>query len=142
MINDSRADLYEYLYDLFKNVFSENVYAVSVPQTLTNDDIKNGFLVITVGSITDSSEFSREAYGWVRCHVQAFIPPLTRGRLDYDKLGKMEIGINDVIRSASAVRDGSYHISEENILSSDVLETRNSDNMFHSFIKSFILNIN
>ena len=61
MFNDSRIDIYDYLYDLVvDNEVTENVYLVSEPQDLTTSDKKDGFVVIRVGGINDQSQFDRE----------------------------------------------------------------------------------
>lgn len=142
MFNESRIDIYDYLYNLFYDVVTKNVYSMSEPQELTASDVKDGFLVIRVGNINDVSEFSREAYGWVRCYVEAYVPPISRGRLDYDKYKEYEDGINDVISSLIGHTDGTYCVQEDSVISTDTLETNNANNLYYTFVKSFILTIN
>lgn len=142
MFNESRIDIYDYLYNLFYDVVTKNVYSMSEPQELTASDVKDGFLVIRVGNITDVSEFGREAYGWVRCYVEAYVPPISRGRLDYDKYKEYEDGINDVINSLAGHTDGTYCVQEDSVISTDTLETNNANNLYYTFVKSFILTIN
>lgn len=141
MLNESRIDVYDYLYNLFCGVVTNNVYSMSEPQELTRSDVEDGFLVIEVGNITDESEFSHEAYGWVRCYVTAYVPPITRGRLDYEKYKTYEDTINEVIHSASSSSDGAYYIQEGSVLSMDDIESNNANNTFFVFVKSFIVNI-
>lgn len=137
MLNESRIDIYDYLYNLFFGVVTKNVYSMNEPQELTESDVTDGFIVIRVGDIYDESEFGGDAYGWVRCYVEAYVPPISRGRLDYEKYKVFEDKINEVIHSASADTQGAYHVFAEPVLSSDMSETRNADNMYFNFIKSF-----
>lgn len=142
MVDDSRTNLYDYLYDVFYNVVTKNVYSISEPKELTEDDVKNGFIVIRVGNFNDESEFTRNAYGWARCYVDAYVPPISRGRLDYDKYREFEDGISAAIATAISESDNTYGIQEDSLLSADIGETSNANNQFFIFIKSFIVNIN
>lgn len=142
MFNESRIDIYDYLYNLFYDVVTKNVYSMREPQELTNSDTNDGFIVINVGNINDESEFAHETYGWVRCFVEAFIPPITRGRLDYDKYKEYEDAINEVIHIASQDNRGMYQIQEDSVISADGDEIANANNSYFTFIKSFIVNIN
>ena len=141
MFNESRIDIYDYLYNLFFDVVTQNVYSMREPQELTASDTTDGFIVITVGNVNDVSEFTQEAYGWVRCFVEAYIPPITRGRLDYDKYALFENSINNVIHDAAQDDSGAYQIQEDSLLSMDSDETSNANNSYFTFIKSFIVNI-
>lgn len=141
MFSESRIGIYDYLYNLFYDVVTTNVYSMREPQELTSSDTSDGFIVITVGNIVDASEFSRSAYGWVRCSISAFVPPITRGRLDYDKYAEFENAINDVIHDASKDDNGLYQIQEESVISVDMEEASNANNLYFTFIKSFIVNI-
>lgn len=142
MLDNSRINIYDYLYDLFYDVVTKNVYSILPPQELTKSDTMDGFIVISVGDLNDESEFSGNAYGWVRCYVSAYIPLMSRGRLDYDKYSTFEDGINDVIHNASNNQNGVYFIQEDSLLSMDGAETTNANNSYFTFIKSFIVNIN
>lgn len=139
MLNDSRIDIYDYLYGLFHGVVTDNVYVMEEPQELTQSDTKDGFLVIRVGSIADESEFTAQAYGVVRCYVQAYVPLAKRGRLNRDKFKMFEDGIIGVIRNAANNGTGAYSVQEEEILSSDVLDGSNANNSYLCFIKSFLV---
>lgn len=139
MLNESRIDIYNYLYTLFFGTVTENVYSMNEPQELLGDDTKNGFIVLHVDDIYDDSEFSGQAYGWARCYVEAFVPPIQRGRLDIDKYQEFEDGINAVIKLATEDNSGTYYIQEGSVLSSDANETTNANNIYFSFIKSFIV---
>lgn len=142
MVNESRIDIYDYLYNLFYDVVTKNVYSMEVPQELTQSDTQDGFIVIHVGDLNDESEFAHQTYGWARCFVEAFIPPISRGRLDYDKYREFEDAITEVIHLASdEVIDG-YSVQEGSVLSMDGSETTNANNSYFTFIKSFIVNIN
>lgn len=139
MFGRSRINIYEYLYNLFHGVVTENVYSMNEPQELTNSDTKDGFIVIHVGDMHDESEFNGHAYGWARCFVEAFIPPITRGRLNYDLYKTFEDGINSVITSAVEEDSGSYYIQEDGIISTDVEEVSNANNAYFTYVKSFIV---
>lgn len=141
MVDESRIKIYDYLYNLFYDVVTENVYSMNEPQELTNSDTKDGFLVINVGEINDESEFDGETYGWVRCYVTAYVPPISRGRLDYNKYREYEDGVNTVIKTAESDTEGTYHIQSGSVLSNDNIEQGNANNVYFTFIKSFIVNI-
>lgn len=141
MVEESRLKIYDYLYNIFYGVVTKNVYAMSEPQELTKSDAKEGFIVIRVGDLFDESEFSGHTYGWARCYVEAYIPAVSRFRLDYDKYQEYEDGINAIIKLASEDNQGTYHIQEGSVLSMDGVETTNAGNPYFSFIKSFIVNI-
>lgn len=141
MLNESRIDIYDYLYNLFYDVVTKNVYSMREPQELTKSDTTDGFIVIRVGDLIDASEFARQTYGEVRCYVEAFVPPISRGRLDYEKYKTFEDGINAVIELAMQDNTGSYHIQEGSVLSSDAEESSTANNSYFTFIKSFIVTI-
>lgn len=142
MVNESRIDIYDYLYNLLYGVVSENVYYMRVPQELEKTDVKDGFIVIHVGELVDDSEFSGEAFGRVRCFIEAFIPQISRGRVDHDIYAMMENGINNVVDEQSKVDDGTYYIDKGSVLTADDDEVSNANNAYFTFIKSFIVVIN
>ncbi len=142
MLKESRIAVYDYLYNLFYNVVTKNVYPMYEPQELTKSDTENGFLVIHVGDITDASEFTCQAYGWVRCYVEAFVPPMSRGRLDKAKYGAFEDSINNVISDEiENGDDDTYSIEQGSLISADADETSNANNAYFTFIRSFVVNI-
>lgn len=141
MINESRIGIYTYLYNLLYNNVTKNVYMMNEPQELSKSDTANGFIVIRVGDLYDESEFSCQAYGWVRCYVEAFVPPKSRGRLDQDKYNALENAINDAIDYASNNNDGDYYIQKDSVLSMDDVRSSNANNLYYTFVKSFIVNI-
>ena len=138
-MNVSRIDIYDYLYNLLFGVASENVYDMRVPQELTESDTKDGFLVIHVGDIVDESEFDGQAYGSVRCFIEAFVPQISRGRVNHDIYALMENSINNIIEEQSNVSDGDYYIEKDSIISSDDTDDSNADNSYFNFIKSFVV---
>lgn len=141
MFDESRINIYNYLYDLFHGVVTENVYSIREPQELTKSDTTNGFIVINVGDLHDDSEFDKQAYGWARCFVYAYIPPTKRGKLDFQKFASFENEINNVINSAMSNRDGKYGIRNGSVLSADGSNTSNANNSYFTFAKSFIVEI-
>ena len=138
MFDNSRIDIYDYLYNLFE-VVTPNVYLMSEPIELTESDTKDGFIVIRLGNFNDEGEFGLQAYGWVRVFVEAYIPPMSRGRLDDDKYKQFENSINAVISSATESSDKDYYIQEDSLISYDDKEDMMIDNQFYVFIKSFIV---
>lgn len=143
MLHESRIDIYDYLYNLFYDVVTKNVYSMNEPQELSQSDTQDGFIVIRVGDLNDESEFGRKAYGWTRCYVEAYVPPISRGRLDYNKYKEFEDAINSVIELASEnePNENGYSVQEGSVLSMDTDETTNANNAFFMFIKSFIVMI-
>ena len=118
MFEKSRIAIYDYLYNLFYDVVTKNVYSMHEPQELIQSDTKDGFIVIRVGDIQDMSEFRANAYGQVRCYVEAYVPPMSRGRLDYNKYEAFESKIEEVIEQEIASGgNGDYSIQDEEILS-------------------------
>lgn len=75
-------------------------------------------------------------------YVEAYVPPLSRGRLDYTKYQEYEDAINLVIANAIGNDDGEFSIQEQSVLSMDTNENSNADNQFFLFVKSFIVVIN
>ena len=144
MLNKSRSDIYDYLYGLFYGTVTENVYSMSEPQELEDTDRTDGFIVLHVGNMYDNSEFSGQTYGEVRCYVEAYIPPVTRGRLDVDKYREYEEVITQTIENAIASpnQNEDYCIQEDSLISSETEEATNANNIFFVFIKSFIVAIN
>lgn len=141
MVIESRQAIYDYLYNLFESV-SPNVYQIDVPQELTESDTTDGFIVLSLGQLNDESEFRHCTYGWIRCYVEAFIPTMSRGRVDYEKFSEFEDAINTVVSNEIANGSGTYTIQSGTELSSDDYETGNANNSFHTYIKSFVVVIN
>lgn len=139
MFNESRIDIYDYLYNILYGVVSENVYDMRAPQELTQSDIEDGFIVISVGDFVDESEFSGHVYGHVRCFIEAFIPQISRGRVDHDIYAVMENAINNVIDEQSRIGDDIYYIDKGSVLTADDDEITNANNAFFGFVKSFIV---
>lgn len=142
MYNESRMDLYDYLYNLVYDVVTKNVYRLGEPTETTTSDTEDGFVVITVGNLQDDSEFYLDTYGHVRCSFTAFVPKKSRGRLDATKYRAFESGINEVVKNAiEAVNDGDYAILSDGVLSMDDNETTQKGNQYHVYVKSFIVTV-
>lgn len=142
-MNESRMAIYNYVYGLLYNTVTRNVYSMNEPQELTESDTKDGFIVVRVGDINDESEFNCEAYGWVRVFIEAYIPPISRGRLDKAKYKTFEDGINDVINAE--IENGTsenYSIQSDGVLSMDGNTDTNANNAYYLYVKSFIVTIN
>lgn len=140
MIDESRIKVYDYVYDMLYGRVSENVYQMYKSQELTESDKTDGFIVISVGAINDDSEFDRDAFAWCRVFVEAFIPPMSRGRLDEDKYELFENGINTAINEEIEFGESEhYSIQSDGILSTDDFDDSNANNIFYKYIKSFIV---
>lgn len=142
MFNDVRIDIYNYVYGLLFGEVSDNVYSMNEPQELTDSDTKDGFIVIRIGSIVDNSEFLREAYGSVRVFVEAYVPPMSRGRLDKAKYKSFEEGITTAINNE--IESGTnehFSIQSDGVLSMDDNSDGNANNAYYIYIKSFIVTI-
>ena len=139
MFNDSRIDIYDYLYDLVvNNNVTSNVYMVDEPQDLTASDKKDGFVVIKVGGVNDQSQFDLETYGWTRVYIYAYVPPTSRGRLYYNKYKEMENKLNALISNASNSEPvNGYSIIQNSTLSMDGTRLSTANNLFYAFVKSF-----
>lgn len=142
MLNESRTSIYNYLYNVFHGVVTDNVYIVDKPQELTQSDVKDGFLVIMLGDMMDGSEFRGEAYARVRCYITAYIPPATRGRLNTKKFTMFENAINSTIDDVIANNaNAQYGVEEGSFLSLDDFDVSNANNPFHTFTRSFVITI-
>lgn len=142
MVEESRIGLYNYVYRLLFGVVSDNVYSMNAPQELNESDTKDGFIVIRVGDIVDESEFTRGAFGWARVFVEAYIPPISRGRLDKTKYKAFEDGITQAIETEMETGDDEhYSIQSDGVLSMDSNADSNANNAYFMYIKSFIVTI-
>jgi len=139
MFNESRIDIYNFLYQMFFDTVTRNVYKMGEPTENTESDTTDGFITLEVGAISDDSEFDGDAYGWVRCFVTAYVPQKSRGRLDDAKYKEFEDGINTVVRLASESSDGDYYVLSGSELSIDDVETSQKGNQYHIYQKSFII---
>lgn len=137
MFEESRIDIYNYLHNLFYGVVTNNIYFVNEPQELTENDRKDGFLVIRVGDLHDESEFTKQTYGWTRVYLEAYIPPKSRGRIDANRYKFFEDSINEILTREEQSHGGDYSIDLQNVLSYDTDNTQNANNQFFLFIKSF-----
>lgn len=139
MLKDSRIDIYDYLYGLFYQVVSNNVYRMTPPQELTESDVADGFIVIGLGDINDASEFSKQAYGWSRAFVEVYVPPKSRGRLDKVKYKTLEDALNTAIDNEIATpTNDTYGIESDSVVSMDG-DGGLANNSFNVFIKSFVV---
>jgi len=142
MVDESRIDIYNYIYGLLYGVVTENVYSMNEPQELTESDTTDGFIVIRVGDVYDNSEFKCETYGRVRVFVEAYIPPISRGRLDKAKYKTFEDGITNAINNE--IENGNnahFSIQDDGILSMDSNADNNANNAYFMYVKSFIVTI-
>ena len=139
MFNESRIDIYDFLYGLFYNTVTRNVYKMGEPTENTESDTIDGFITLRVGVLNDDSEFYGDAYGWARCYVTAYIPKKSKGRLDSEKYKYFEDNINLVVKLASEDRNGDYFILKDSELSTDDDEISQKGNQYHVYRKSFVV---
>ena len=142
MVNESRIELYEYVYDLLYNVVTKNVYKMNEPKELNDKDTSEGFLVIRIGDIYDESEFDQEAFAQVRVFVEAYVPPVSRGRLDKERYTYFENSISSVVKNE--IQHGTnehYSIQSDGVLSMEGNVDTNANNAYFIYVKSFIVTI-
>ena len=139
MFNESRIDIYDFLYGLFYNTVTRNVYKMGEPTENTESDTIDGFITLRVGVLNDDSEFYGDAYGWARCYVTAYIPKKSKGRLDSEKYKYFEDNINLVVKLASEDRNGDYFILKDSELSADDDEISQKGNQYNVYRKSFVV---
>ena len=139
MFNESRIAVYDFLYGMFFDTVTKNVYKMGEPTENTDSDTKDGFITLQVGTMNDDSEFDGRAYGWARCYVTAYVPKKTRGRLDSEKYKAFEDGINTVVKLATESRNGEYYVLSGSELSVDDVETSQKGNQYHIYRKSFVV---
>lgn len=140
MVNESRNDLNDYLYGLFYNSVSKNVYPKDVPTELTPSDTHDGFIVLRASSINDIGEFRKETSATVRCYVEVYVPVISRGRYNRVLYKQYEDAVNSVIDAEIAnPSNGTYTILDEGLLSYDDDEHSDGDNRYMLFIKSFLV---
>lgn len=139
-MNDTlRIDMYEYVEKLLTDVFDVNVYLMSEPQELTEEDTERGFLVVNIGNLNDASEFIGNTYEWARVFIVAYIPPISRGRVNLERYKTFERLINKLVRESSEDNEKDFWPQYDSLLSTDGEEINNANNVYHTFIKSFIV---
>lgn len=139
MIDKSRIAIYDYLYSLLFGVVTNNVHSMGEPSETTDDEAENGFVVTQVGDIEDESEFEGSAYAWARCYVYAYVPKLSRGRLNKRKYKEYEDAIMSVIKNAETQGNEDYYIKPETTISMDNNDNTMKGNQYHIFVKSFVV---
>lgn len=139
MIDKSRIAIYDYLYSLLFGVVTNNVHSMGEPSETTDDEAENGFVVTQVGDIEDESEFEGSAYAWARCYVYAYVPKLSRGRLNKRKYKEYEDAITSVIKNAETQGNEDYYIKPETTISMDNNDNTMKGNQYHIFVKSFVV---
>lgn len=139
MIDKSRIAIYDYLYSLLHGVVTNNVHSMGEPSETTQDEADNGFVVTQVGDINDESEFDGDAYAWARCYIYAYVPKISRGRLNKKMYKEYEDAILDVIKNAETHQDSKYYIMPETTISMDENENTQKGNQYSIFAKSFVV---
>ena len=117
----SRKNLYSYVASMFVGIV-KGIYK-HMPTALSPDDTTNGFIVIRMGNIEDSSEFYGNTYAKTRIYVECYVPDVntstTNGVMSTTKYDAMQQSVDDKIDAECEKVNQTYTISRESILSSD-----------------------
>jgi hypothetical protein len=117
----SRKNLYSYVASMFVGIV-KGIYK-HMPTTLSTEDTTNGFIVIRMGNIDDSSEFYGNTYAKTRIYVECYVPDVntttTNGVMSTTKYDTMQQAVDDKIDAECEKVNQTYTISRESILSSD-----------------------
>ena len=139
----SRKNIYTYLANLFKTV-TTNLYRISIPVTLGDDAVANGFIVMKLGNLSDKSEFDLNTYAEIRATIQYFVPSINTttasGVMNTSSFDNIQTQIDAIITSESEKTNQKYTISRDGVLSMDDFYTNNT-NSFYVYITSFLITI-
>lgn len=117
----SRKNLYSYVASMFVGIV-RGIYK-HMPTALSPDDITNGFIVLRMGNIEDSSEFYGNTYAKTRIYVECYVPDVntttTNGVMSTTKYDAMQQAVDDKIDAECEKVNQTYTISRDRILSSD-----------------------
>lgn len=117
----SRKNLYSYVASMFVGIV-KGIYK-HMPTALSPEDTTNGFIVIRMGNIEDSSEFYGNTYAKTRIYVECYVPDVntstTNGVMSTTKYDAMQQAVDDKIDAECEKVNQTYTISRESILSSD-----------------------
>lgn len=117
----SRKNLYSYVASMFVGIV-KGIYK-HMPTALSQEDTTNGFIVIRMGNIDDSSEFYGNTYAKTRIYVECYVPDVntttTNGVMSTTKYDAMQQAVDDKIDAECEKINQTYTISRESILSSD-----------------------
>jgi len=117
----SRKNLYSYVASMFVGIVKD-IYK-HMPTALSPEDTTNGFIVIRMGNIDDSSEFYGNTYAKTRIYVECYVPDVntstTNGVMSTTKYDTMQQSVDDKIDAECEKVNQTYTISRESILSSD-----------------------
>lgn len=117
----SRKVLYSYVASMFVGIV-KGIYK-HMPTALSPEDTTNGFIVIRMGNIDDSSEFYGNTYAKTRIYVECYVPDVntttTNGVMSTTKYDAMQQAVDDKIDAECEKVNQTYTISRESILSSD-----------------------
>lgn len=117
----SRKNLYSYVASMFVGIV-KGIYK-HMPTALSPEDTTNGFIVIRMGNIDDSSEFYGNTYAKTRIYVECYVPDVntttTNGVMSTTKYDAMQQAVDDKIDAECEKVNQTYTISRESILSSD-----------------------
>lgn len=117
----SRKNLYSYVASMFVGIV-KGIYK-HMPTALSPEDTTNGFIVIRMGNIEDSSEFYGNTYAKTRIYVECYVPDVntttTNGVMSTTKYDTIQQAVDDKIDAECEKVNQTYTISRESILSSD-----------------------
>ena len=139
----SRKNIYTYLANLFKTV-TTNLYRISIPVTLGDDAVANGFIVMNLGNLSDNSEFGLNTYAQIRATIQCYVPSVNitkaNGVMNTSAFDNIQSQIDTIIEAECEKTNQKYTISREGVLSMDDFYTNNT-NSFYVYITSFLITI-
>lgn len=141
-MNTSRIDIYEYIKGLFvgeTNTIFQNIYYGNKPQVLTDNDSKNGYIVVSLGGMTDNSEIALTTYVTLRCYIECYIP-LYNGSVNTTKYKKVQEALDAIIQRECSKVNAQYNINTDSLLSTDGYFNNNNNSSF-AYIASFQITI-
>lgn len=117
-----------------------NIYRIEIPQTLTSDATKNGFIILKMGSLNDSSEMGLNTYAQVRMYVECYIPAMQAdGTINTSKYKAAQDAIDIIVNAECLKQNQTYTISrDDGVLSTEDYFT-NKTNSFFIYITSFLI---
>jgi len=142
-MNISRQDIYTYITSLLKDI-TNNIYRIEMPQILVSDAIKNGFIILKLGSLNDFSEIGLNTYTQVRMYIEYYVPAMqSDGTINTSKYKIAQEAIDDIINAECLKKNSIYSINrDDGILSMEDYYTNNTNSFFLYITSILITNTN
>ena len=141
-MNISRIDIYDYIKGLFAgqaNTIFKNVYYGEIPQTITDSDKNNGFIVIRLGALNDNSDFYLSTYCTIRGYIECYIP-LYQGKMNTTKYKLVQNALDLIIKGEGEKVNAQYNINTDSVLTTEGYFNNNNNTSF-AYIASFQITI-